>query len=156
MRGLIQRVARASVEVDGEVVGAIDQGILLLLGVERGDDAGTVQRLLDKVLSYRIFPDPDGKMNLSLRDVRGGLLIVSQFTLAADTQKGLRPSFSRAAEPQLGRQLYDLFLTRARESHPVVQAGRFGADMQVSLVNEGPVTFVLDVSGGPGAGGNSA
>ena len=152
MRGLIQRVARASVEVDGEVVGAIDQGILLLLGIERGDDAGTVQRLLDKVLSFRIFPDPDGKMNLSLRDIRGGLLVVSQFTLAADTQKGLRPSFSRAAEPQLGRQLYDLFLARAQQSHPLVQAGRFGADMQVSLVNDGPVTFVLDVAGSTGAG----
>src|SRR5690606_5794983 len=109
--------------------------------------AATAQRLLDKVLSYRIFPDADGKMNLSLRDVRGGLLVVSQFTLAADTQKGLRPGFSRAAEPQLGRQLYDLFLARARESHPMVEAGRFGADMQVSLVNDGPVTFVLDVSG---------
>ena len=146
MKGLIQRVTQASVTVDGETVGAIGPGILLLLGVEQGDDQDVAERLLEKVLAYRIFSDDAGKMNLSLRDVNGGLLVVSQFTLVADTRKGLRPSFSSAADPATGQKLYDTFLSLAQSRHPVVQAGRFGADMKVSLLNDGPVTFLLEVT----------
>lgn len=146
MKGLIQRVTHASVTVDGETVGEIGPGILLLLGVEQGDDPDVAERLLEKVLAYRIFSDDAGKMNLSLRDVNGGLLVVSQFTLVADTRKGLRPSFSSAADPATGRQLYDTFLSLAQSRYPNVQAGRFGADMKVSLLNDGPVTFLLEVT----------
>ena len=145
MLGLIQRVASASVVVEGETVGAIDRGILLLLGVQKGDDSRLVEKLLNKVLAYRIFNDEKGHMNLSLKDVAGQLLVVSQFTIAADTKKGLRPSFSSAAPPALAEVLYDEFLKRAAEQCHHVAAGRFGADMKVSLLNDGPVTFMLQV-----------
>ena len=145
MRGLIQRVSEAAVVVDGECTGRIGSGILLLLGVEKGDTEEQARRLLDKVLAYRIFADADSRMNLSLRDTGGGLLVVSQFTLAADTQKGLRPSFSSAETPARAEQLYAYFLAQARAAHANIACGRFGADMKVSLVNDGPVTFLLQV-----------
>ncbi len=144
MRGLIQRVSSASVEVDREIVGAIDQGILLLLGVERDDDIEALKKMLHKVLNYRIFSDADGKMNLSVSDIQGGLLVVSQFTLAAETRKGLRPGFSTAAAPQLAEELYEQFVELARQQHSQVATGRFGADMKVQLLNDGPVTFLLE------------
>ena len=144
MKSLIQRVRGARVEVDGEIVGAIDHGLLALVGVEPQDDEACVNRLLHKLLNYRVFGDDEGKMNLSLSDVGGGLLLVSQFTLAADTRKGLRPSFSSAASPEKGAALFDLLVEQARERHPLVATGRFGANMQVHLVNDGPVTFLLE------------
>jgi D-tyrosyl-tRNA(Tyr) deacylase len=144
MLGLIQRVSSASVVIDYETVGEIDQGILLLLGVQKHDAMGSADKLLRKVLNYRMFSDPEGKMNLSLSDINGGLLIVSQFTLAADTKKGLRPSFSSAAPPEQAENLYNHFVNHASQQHLKVQNGRFGADMQVCLVNDGPVTFMLE------------
>lgn len=145
MLGLIQRVRSASVTVAGEVTGSIEQGLLLLLGVEKDDGPEHVEKLLHKVLSYRVFSDAEGKMNLSVRDVQGGLLVVSQFTLAANTDKGLRPSFSSAKTPAEAEQLYLQFVRAAQSRHPKVACGRFGADMQVALVNDGPVTFLLKV-----------
>ncbi|MFG0805485.1 D-aminoacyl-tRNA deacylase [Pseudomonas fluvialis] len=145
MRALIQRVREARVEVDGACVGEIGQGLLALVGVQPEDDAASVQRLLQRLLNYRVFSDADGKMNLSLRDVQGGLLLVSQFTLAADTRSGLRPSFSTAAPPAQGRELFELLLSEARAQHAPLASGRFGADMQVQLINDGPVTFLLEV-----------
>lgn len=144
MKGLIQRVRGARVEVEGEVVGSIDHGLLVLVGVEPQDSEESANRLLHKLLNYRVFGDDEGKMNLSLSDVGGGLLLVSQFTLAADTRKGLRPSFSSAAPPERGAALFDLLVEQARARHPVVATGRFGANMQVHLVNDGPVTFLLE------------
>ena len=144
MKGLIQRVSAARVEVDGKIVGAIDQGLLALVGVEPQDDEASAQRLLHKLLNYRVFADIEGKMNLSLGDVGGGLLLVSQFTLAADTRKGLRPSFSSAAPPARGAELFEHLVDQARARHPLVATGRFGANMQVHLVNDGPVTFLLE------------
>jgi len=144
MLGLIQRVSSASVAIDHETVGEIDQGILLLLGVQKDDVMGSADKLLRKVLNYRMFSDPEGKMNLSLSDINGGLLIVSQFTLAADTKKGLRPSFSSAAPPEQAENLYNHFVSHASQQHLKVQNGRFGANMQVCLVNDGPVTFMLE------------
>jgi D-aminoacyl-tRNA deacylase len=144
MIALIQRVARAEVRVGGQVVGAIDRGVLALIGVRRGDDKVAADRLLERVLTYRIFPDAQEKMNLSLRDIQGGLLLVPQFTLAADTHKGTRAGFSTAAAPDDARELFTYFLGRARATHTPVAAGVFGADMQVSLVNDGPVTFWLE------------
>jgi D-aminoacyl-tRNA deacylase len=140
---LIQRVSEAAVTVDGRLTGRIERGILALIGVERGDDAGSAHRLLERVLGYRIFEDPEGRMNLSLRDVAGGLLLVPQFTLAADTHKGTRPGFSTAAAPEAARALFDALLTSARAAHPCVASGEFGAHMRVSLINDGPVTFWL-------------
>lgn len=145
MKALIQRVRGARVEVAGEVVGAIDQGLLALVAVEPQDNPASVTKLLHKLLNYRVFGDDAGKMNLSLSDVGGGLLLVSQFTLAADTQNGLRPSFSSAAPPALGSELFELLVEQARSQHPQVATGQFGADMQVHLVNDGPVTFLLQV-----------
>lgn len=145
MKALIQRVRGARVEVAGMVVGAIDQGLLALVGVEPQDDPQSVAKLLHKLLNYRVFSDAEGKMNLSLSDVGGGLLLVSQFTLAADTNSGLRPSFSSAAPPAQGAALFELLLEQARARHPLVASGQFGADMQVHLVNDGPVTFLLEV-----------
>ena len=145
MKGLIQRVSHASVVVDGETVGEIGKGILLLLGVEQDDNLEKADRLLDKVLRYRIFSDENGKMNLSLADTGGDLLVVSQFTLVADTRKGLRPSFSSGASPALGEELYNQFVSMAQQKHDKVACGRFGADMKVSLLNDGPVTFMLEV-----------
>jgi len=144
MIALIQRVNRAAVTVDSETVGAIGRGILALIGVQRGDTTASADRLLERVLTYRIFSDEQGKMNLSLRDIEGELLLVSQFTLAADTQKGTRAGFSRAAAPEEAKHLFNYLLDRARASHGTVAAGVFGADMQVSLVNDGPVTFWLE------------
>ncbi|MPQ67030.1 MULTISPECIES: D-aminoacyl-tRNA deacylase [unclassified Pseudomonas] len=143
MKGLLQRVSGARVEVAGEIVGAIDQGLLVLLAVEPGDTQAQADKLLKKLLNYRVFSDPQGKMNLSLADTGGGLLLVSQFTLAADTQSGLRPSFSTAAPPALAEVLFDYVVAQAQRLHGQVATGRFGADMQVHLVNDGPVTFLL-------------
>ena len=145
MLGLIQRVSEARVVVHGESVGEIGRGILLLLGIQKHDEISNVDRLLNKVLSYRIFPDAAGQMNVSLKEIGGGLLVVSQFTLAADTKKGLRPSFSSAAPPSVAEKLYDEFVTRAMALHHNVATGRFGADMDVQLINDGPVTFLLEV-----------
>jgi D-tyrosyl-tRNA(Tyr) deacylase len=142
---LLQRVRVARVEVEGEIVGAIDQGLLVLVGIEPQDDAATLAKGLQRLLSYRVFGDAAGKMNLSLRDVDGGLLLVSQFTLAADTRSGLRPSFSSAAPPAQGLALFEQLVALARQQHSQVASGRFGADMQVHLVNDGPVTFLLEV-----------
>jgi D-tyrosyl-tRNA(Tyr) deacylase len=144
MKALLQRVREARVEVDGEVVGAIDQGLLVLVGVEPQDNQACVSKLLHKLLNYRVFSDAAGKMNLSLKDVAGGLLLVSQFTLAADTRSGLRPGFSTAAPPAQGEALFEHLLLQAREQHATVACGRFGADMQVHLINDGPVTFLLE------------
>lgn len=144
MKGLIQRVQHASVEVDGECVGSIGSGILLLLGVERGDTEENANKLLHKVLNYRIFADIDGKMNESLLQQRKELLVVSQFTLVADTRKGLRPGFSQGATPQEGKRLYDYFLLQSKQQLAQVASGHFGADMKVKLCNDGPVTFLLE------------
>lgn len=144
MIGLIQRVRQAKVEVAGEIVGQIEQGLLVLLGVEQGDDQAKANRLLDKVLNYRVFSDDAGKMNLNVQQVGGQLLVVSQFTLVADTQKGLRPSFSRGATPQEAEQLYHYFVQQAQQKI-ITQTGQFAADMQVSLQNDGPVTFWLQL-----------
>jgi D-tyrosyl-tRNA(Tyr) deacylase len=143
MLGLVQRVSSASVSIEGSITGEIGPGILLLLGVQKNDSKADAEKLLQKILSYRIFSDDEGKMNLSLSDVSGGLLIVSQFTLAADTKKGLRPSFSAAAKPDQAEFLYDHFVAQAAKTHPITQSGIFGANMQVSLCNDGPVTFML-------------
>ena len=145
MIGLVQRVREAKVVVDGRVTGEIGPGLLLLLCAERGDGDAQADRLLAKLLKLRIFADGDGKMNRSVQDTAGGLLVVSQFTLAADTSGGNRPSFTGAAPPAEGRRLYELFVERARAAHPLVQTGEFGADMQVHLVNDGPVTIPLRV-----------
>jgi D-tyrosyl-tRNA(Tyr) deacylase len=142
---LIQRVTEARVEVDGIVIGAIGRGILALVGVERGDGETQAERLVEKVLGYRIFPDQAGKMNLSLLDVKGELLAVSQFTLAADTKAGTRAGFSTAASPDDGMRLFNLFVEISRKKIET-KAGQFGADMKVSLVNDGPVTFWLQAS----------
>ncbi|KQP14040.1 D-aminoacyl-tRNA deacylase [Pseudorhodoferax sp. Leaf267] len=143
MKLVLQRVREARVEVDGAIVGAIGQGLLALVCAERGDTDEKSDKLLAKLLKLRIFSDPAGKMNLSLQDVGGGLLLVSQFTLAADTSSGNRPGFSGAAAPDEGRRLYDHFVARAREAHPIVATGIFAADMQVHLVNDGPVTIPM-------------
>ncbi|MNC32121.1 D-tyrosyl-tRNA(Tyr) deacylase [compost metagenome] len=145
MKGLLQRVRGARVDVEGKTVGAIDQGLLVLVAVEPGDTRAHADKLLHKLLNYRVFSDPQGKMNLSLKDIGGGLLLVSQFTLAADTQCGLRPSFSTAAPPALGAELFDYLLAQAQTLHGTVASGQFGADMQVHLVNDGPVTFMLQI-----------
>ena len=143
MRGLIQRVSSASVEVNGETVGAIGQGLLLLLGVEKGDTQADADKLLNKTLAYRVFADDLDRMNCSVSDIGGGVLAISEFTLAADTLKGLRPSFSSAAPPADAEALYDYFVQQLRAKHPTVATGIFAADMQVKLVNDGPVTFLL-------------
>ncbi|RPH46195.1 MAG: D-tyrosyl-tRNA(Tyr) deacylase [Burkholderiales bacterium] len=143
MIALIQRVSRAHVEVDGAVVGSIGPGLLALVCAERGDTARQAVALLARMLAYRVFPDDRGRMNRSLSDAAGGLLLVPQFTLAADTRSGLRPSFTPAAPPAVARVLYDDIVSRAKLAHPVVETGIFGADMQVHLVNDGPVTFWL-------------
>lgn len=146
MLALLQRVRQARVEVDGAVVGAIEQGLLVLVCAELGDTPLQASRLVEKILKLRIFADAAGKMNKSVRDVSGGLLIVSQFTLAADTSGGNRPSFTGAAPAELGRALFELVLNLARQQHSQVAAGLFGADMQVTLVNDGPVTIPLRIA----------
>lgn len=142
--GLLQRVSRASVNVAGQTIAQIDAGLLVLVGVQKTDTQARADRLLQRLLGYRVFADEQDRMNLSLGDTGGGLLLVPQFTLAADTRKGARPSFSSAAPPELGQQLFDYLLQQAREQHPDVEAGRFGADMKVELLNDGPVTFWLE------------
>jgi D-tyrosyl-tRNA(Tyr) deacylase len=143
--GLLQRVSAARVEVAGKTIAAIGHGLLVLVGVERNDGEAQADRLLQRLLAYRVFGDEEDKMNLSVRDIGGGLLLVPQFTLPADTAKGNRPSFTPAAPPAEGERLFDYMLLRAREQHADVGSGCFGADMQVSLVNDGPVTFWLQV-----------
>tara|TARA_R110002072_G_scaffold119555_3_gene252463 strand:- start:19387 stop:19824 length:438 start_codon:yes stop_codon:yes gene_type:complete len=143
MIGLLQRVTQAQVTIDGGTVASIDTGLLVLVGIEKNDSEKQAQRLFEKLINYRVFPDAQDKMNLSLQEIKGGLLLVPQFTLAANTQKGLRPSFSEAAAPDLGKQLFEYLITYARQLFASVETGVFGADMQVSLVNDGPVTFWL-------------
>jgi D-tyrosyl-tRNA(Tyr) deacylase len=145
MIALLQRVCRASVEVEGRCIGEIASGLLVFVGVERGDGAAQADRLLERVLGYRVFEDDQGRMNRSLIDVRGGMLLVPQFTLAADTSKGTRPSFTPAAEPAEGKRWFDYLIGVAREAHAPVASGVFGAHMKVALVNDGPVTFWLQV-----------
>ena len=140
---VLQRVRQARVEVTGEVIGQIDQGLLVLLCAEQGDSDKLADKLLAKILKLRIFSDEAGKMNRSVQDIGGGLLVVSQFTLAADTKGGNRPSFTGAASPDEGRRLYEYFVAQARAAHPIVQTGQFAADMQVHLVNDGPVTIPI-------------
>ncbi|MDO8177594.1 MAG: D-aminoacyl-tRNA deacylase [Undibacterium sp.] len=145
MIALIQRVSQASVVVDGASIGAIDAGLMVLLCAERGDTEKQADALLNKLLAYRVFSDDAGKMNRSVTESAGGLLLVPQFTLAADTNSGTRPSFTPAAAPELGRQLFDYFVMRAKVKHAQVETGQFGADMKVSLTNDGPVTFWLQI-----------
>lgn len=146
MLGLIQRVSSASVSVDGKVIGAIQQGILALIGIEKNDTEKQADRLLERILTYRIFEDENEKMNLSVQDVKGGLLLVSQFTLVADTKTGTRPGFSTAMAPNESKKLFEYLVGVAEMKHQPVGAGQFGADMQVSLCNDGPVTFLLGAS----------
>lgn len=146
MIGLLQRVSQASVLVEGQSVAAIDLGLLVMVGVESGDGAAQAARLLERLLAYRVFPDREGRMNLDVREAGGSLLLVPQFTLAADTRKGNRPGFSRAADPGLGQELFEQLVNLGRTAAVPVVAGRFGADMQVNLSNEGPVTFWIRVS----------
>jgi len=143
MIGLLQRVQHASVSVDNKEIAHIEQGLLVLIGVERNDSTAQADRLLTRLLGYRIFSDNHDKMNLSVQDISGGLLLVPQFTLPANTQKGLRPSFTPAADPQTGRELFSYLVSKADQQHADVASGKFGADMQVSLTNDGPVTFWL-------------
>jgi len=142
---IIQRVTQASVSIEGKSVGKIEQGIMALIAVEKNDTEKSVQRLLERILNYRIFPDADDRMNLSLKAIQGGLLLIPQFTLAADTNSGNRPSFTPAASPEQGQLLFSYLLSLAKQSYPTTQTGVFGADMQVSLINDGPVTFTLTV-----------
>ncbi|MCK5481515.1 MAG: D-tyrosyl-tRNA(Tyr) deacylase [Gammaproteobacteria bacterium] len=146
MIGLLQRVRSAHVEVEGERIAAINAGLLVLVGVQLADSDREVARLLERLLGYRVFPDAAGRMNLSLKDTGGELLLVPQFTLAADTRSGMRPGFTTAASPADGQQLFDELVRQARLAHTLVACGQFGADMQVSLVNDGPVTFWLEVN----------
>jgi D-tyrosyl-tRNA(Tyr) deacylase len=146
MKAVLQRVAHARVDIAGRTVGAIEAGLLVLLCAERGDVDALAERMLAKILKLRIFADEAGKMNRSVQDIGGGLLVVSQFTLAADASGGNRPSFTQAAPPDEGRRLYDHFVAKARAAHPVVATGEFGADMQVHLLNDGPVTIPLQMS----------
>ncbi len=146
MIGLLQRVIHASVSVESERIGAIEQGLMVLVGIERGDTEIQADRLLERLLGYRVFADAEDKMNLSLKDVQGGLLLIPQFTLAADTRKGARPSFSSAAAPEQGQRLFEYLILQAQQGYPRVASGRFGADMQVALTNDGPVTFWLQVN----------
>lgn len=145
MIALIQRVEESKVIIDGETVGEIGQGIMALIGVERGDDIASADKLLKKILGYRIFSDDDDKMNLSVEAINGGLLLVPQFTLAADTKSGMRPSFSSAAPPAQGEELFDYLVKKAKATYEKVETGKFGADMKVHLINDGPVTFTLKV-----------
>lgn len=148
MIGLLQRVTRAQVETGGECIAAIGHGLLVLVGVQQGDNESTADRLLERLLGYRVFADVEGRMNLGLGEVNGGLLLVPQFTLAADTRSGMRPGFSTAACPDEGRRLFDYLVEQAQMRHAPVESGRFGADMQLMLVNDGPVTFWLEVNPG--------
>jgi D-aminoacyl-tRNA deacylase len=143
LKVLLQRVSEASVTVSGDCVGRVGKGLLLLVGIEAGDDETTVARMAERTVGYRVFADSDDKMNLDVRDIQGAILAISQFTLAADTRKGRRPSFSKAAPPEPGKQLYEYYLRELEKQGVPVGSGVFGADMQVHLVNDGPVTFLL-------------
>lgn len=143
MISVIQRVTEAAVRVDNDLIAEINQGLVALVAVEKNDDQKHTQRLAERLINYRIFADDQGRMNLSVRDIQGGILLVPQFTLAADTQRGMRPSFTPAAEPDQGKRLFDSLVKQVRNQHRIVQCGMFGADMQISLVNDGPVTFIL-------------
>ncbi|WPE16950.1 D-aminoacyl-tRNA deacylase [Candidatus Thioglobus autotrophicus] len=143
MKALIQRVSKAEVEVDGQITGAINQGLLVFIGIEKNDEQAHVNKMIKKILAYRVFYDADEKMNLSVKDVEGELLLVSQFTLAADTNSGTRPGFSTAKVPAEAKELYEYFLSSISQQYAQIQSGVFGADMQVSLTNDGPVTFLL-------------
>ena len=145
MKALIQRVTEASVTVDNKTIGEINQGLLVLLGIEKQDDEIIVDKMVDRLLAYRVFSDADGKINLSVTDVSGSLLVVSQFTLAADTKKGLRPGFSSAAKPDVAKKLYELLIEKIRQKSITVATGKFAADMKVALVNDGPMTFLLEM-----------
>ncbi len=145
MIGLLQRVTQTQVEVEGKIIGAIETGLLVLVGVEHGDTEVQADRLLERLLGYRVFEDAEGKMNLSLKDINGGLLLVPQFTLPADTKKGMRPSFTPSAPPEQGERLFHHLLAKAQITHSKVASGRFGTHMRVSLTNDGPVTFWLRV-----------
>ena len=144
MIGLLQRVTEGCVTIDGHLVGEIGQGLVVLVGVQKSDNEATAERLLDRLLGYRVFPDETGRMNLSLKTIGGGLLLVPQFTLAADTRKGTRAGFSTAAGPDLGERLFNHLVTHAKSAYHDVACGEFSADMQVALVNDGPVTFWLE------------
>ena len=146
MIGLLQRVSSAKIVIGEDIVGAIDRGLMVLVGVERGDTEREGDRLVERLVGYRVFPDADRKLNLSVADIGGGLLLVPQFTLPADTRKGARPSLSNAAPPDTGKRLFDHVSARARALHSVVETGRFGAYMQVTLTNDGPITFTLRVA----------
>ena len=146
MIGLLQRVSSAKVEIGSDTVGAIGRGLMVLIGVERGDTEREGERLVERLVGYRVFPDTERRMNLSVADVGGGLLLVPQFTLPADTRKGARPSLSNAAPPDAGKRLFNHVVSRARALHLLVETGRFGAHMQVTLTNDGPVTFTLRVA----------
>ncbi|MEE4376208.1 MAG: D-aminoacyl-tRNA deacylase [Candidatus Competibacteraceae bacterium] len=148
MIGLLQRVREARVEVDGETVGAISTGLLVFVGVEHGDGESQARRLLERILGYRVFGDAQGRMNHSVRDIQGGLLLVPQFTLAADTRKGFRPNFTPAAPQEQGQQLFEYLVNQARAEYTPVATGLFGANMQVSLLNDGPVTLWLQTKAG--------
>jgi len=143
MKALIQRVSSAKVEIDGQIIGEISQGLLVFIGIEKNDEQAQIHKMIKKILSYRVFYDTDEKMNLSVKDVDGSLLLVSQFTLAADTNSGTRPGFSTAKPPVEAKKLYEYFLLNISQQYPKVQSGIYGADMQVSLTNDGPVTFLL-------------
>lgn len=142
---VIQRVTQAQVSIAGKPVGQIERGIMALVAIEKQDTEKSAQRMFERIMNYRIFPDADNRMNLNLKSIQGGLLLVPQFTLAADTNSGNRPSFTPAASPEKGRELFNSFVSHAQSSYPVIETGVFGADMQVSLINDGPVTFTLKV-----------
>lgn len=146
MKALIQRVRHAGVEVDGESIAAIDQGMLVLVGIDKGDEIDRVEKMAHKLLNYRIFADAEDRMNLNVQDIGGALLLVSQFTLSADTHKGLRPSFTSAAPPADGERIFDALVAQVRHQYDRVQTGQFGANMQIELLNDGPVTFLLEVN----------
>ena len=146
MIGLLQRVSSAKVEIGTDIVGTIGRGLMVLIGVERGDTEREGERLVERLVGYRVFPDAERRMNCSVADIGGGLLLVPQFTLPADTRKGARPSLSNAAPPDVGKRLFDHVVSCARALHPVVETGRFGAHMQITLTNDGPVTFTLRVA----------
>ena len=143
MIGLLQRVSEARVRVDGEIIGEIAQGLMVLVGIEKADEQKDMDRLLERLLGYRVFEDAEGRMNLSVRDIEGGLLLVPQFTLAADTNKGMRPSFTAAAPPDEAKEKFERFVAQARSAYSQTESGSFGADMKVELINDGPVTFWL-------------
>lgn len=145
MIGLVQRVTSSRVDVNGKTIGSIERGIMVLAGIQKGDDDSKAERLAQRLLTYRVFPDAEDKMNLSVQDINGGILLVPQFTLAADTRKGTRASFTSAAPPEEGKRLFDQLVMLISQQHPTVATGEFGADMQVSLCNDGPVTFWLEV-----------